>query len=78
MCPLIADEKSDKVPYAVMMAGGIDLNGNQGVTKFLVDGMVKIAFNCLYLDNDKVEIQSVKEAFRTIYVFINKQGIKLT
>ena len=74
----IADEKSDKVPYAVMMAGGIDLNGNQGVTKFLVDGMVKIAFNCLYLDNDKVEIQSVKEAFRTIYVFINKQGIKLT
>ena len=74
----IADEKSDKVPYAVMMAGGIDLNGNQGVTKFLVDGMVKIAFNCLYLDNDKVEIQSVKEAFRTIYVFINKQGIKLS
>ena len=74
----IADEKSDKVPYAVMMAGGIDLNGNQGVTKFLVDGMVKIAFNCLYLDNDRVEIQSVKEAFRTIYVFINKQGIKLT
>ncbi len=73
----IADTSLVDVPYAVMMAGGIDLKSNAGATKAIVDGMVRLSFNCLYLDNEEIEIDEVQDVFRNIYDFVNKQGIKL-
>lgn len=75
-----ADEKLKEIPICFKMSGALDSGKNViGVTKTLLDVVVKISFNLKLIDAgaDIKNNADIGSALKNLYVFISANGINI-
>ncbi|MBO4262726.1 MAG: hypothetical protein J5903_02960 [Clostridia bacterium] len=72
-----ANERIGEVPLCFKLSGAVDSGRNTGVTKAILDDVIRIVFNLKLLD-ENADIKNngdILAALKTVYVFMSANGI---
>ena len=74
-----ADERLTDIPVCIKLSAAVDSGRNTGVTKALLDDTARIAFLFKYLrpEGEEKNNEDVSAALKSVYVFLNANGIPL-